>query len=253
MRRRTVLVLEEVRQAFGAAEIEAGINENIYRLEQWHRSFVQAGLELEAHTITHAYNAVYVKNAAGAPRTISLEQAEAELFDRFYDATLVRRSSRWAGPSPAPDRDAGPRRQRLAGRMEQRWASCPSASAITSISRHAERRETVALGNPRASLGYLWPGRDSDVRIAIAVPEARETTRSRSTSSRKCGRGSGPGVRRGRLALRRRHPLTSRAHLACRVGPNQNSGGSATIVSWQVAAGAGRRFAVRARTGRHAL
>ena len=87
--------LEEVRQAFGAAAIEAGINENVYRLEEWHRTFVQAGLELVTHTIGHAFNAIYRKRTDGVTRTISLGDAEAELFAGFYRGSV-------AGPPVLP-------------------------------------------------------------------------------------------------------------------------------------------------------
>ena len=72
--------LEPVRQAFGVSQIEAGINENVYRLEEWHRWFVQAGLELETFMIGHSLNAVYVKRAEVRPRILSLAEAEVELF-----------------------------------------------------------------------------------------------------------------------------------------------------------------------------
>ena len=143
--------LEEVRQAFGAAEIEAGINENVYRLEQWHRWFVQAGLELEAFLITHSYNAVYVKNAAGvAPRTISVEQAEAELFDRFYDATLVA-PREIAGSVPAGSRFDLPVTvvNQRAGGLEQRRPD-PGPGQLSPLSR---RSVPDAPGRPSGGRG----------------------------------------------------------------------------------------------------
>lgn len=36
---------EQTRAGFGASQIEAGINENVYRLEEWHRALVGHGLE----------------------------------------------------------------------------------------------------------------------------------------------------------------------------------------------------------------
>ena len=80
---------EAVRAAFGAEQIGAGINENVYRLEEWHRTFVQAGLELVTHTIGQAFNAIYRKRTDGARRTISLAEAEAEIFAGFYRGSVT--------------------------------------------------------------------------------------------------------------------------------------------------------------------
>jgi SAM-dependent methyltransferase len=165
--------LEEVRQAFGAAQIEAGINENVYRLEEWHRWFVQAGLELASFLITHSYNAVYVKRAAGvAARTISLAEAEAELFDRFYDATLVA-PAEIAGPVPAGTSFDLP--VTIVNRGPAGWSSegqLPVRASYHLYKREGSSRTRLAFGLSRTPFeGFLLPGGQVEVRIRVAVPE----------------------------------------------------------------------------------
>lgn len=78
---------EQTRQAFGVAQIEAGINENVYRLEEWHRTFVRHGLELETFVVDRAFNAIYVR--VPTRRDIDLEQARGEVVDPYYRAELT--------------------------------------------------------------------------------------------------------------------------------------------------------------------
>jgi SAM-dependent methyltransferase len=166
--------LEEVRQAFGVSAIEAGINENVYRLEEWHRWFVQAGLELETFLISHSYNAVYVKRLAGVPaRTISLADAEAELFDRFYHAELVVTSEI---PNPVPAGTTLVLPVTIVNHARAGWSSegqipIRASYHLARIERDGGRTQ-LAFGQSRTPFaGHLLPGERREVRITIAVPD----------------------------------------------------------------------------------
>jgi SAM-dependent methyltransferase len=75
------------RDSFGKDEIDAGINENVYRLEEWHAALVGAGLELQVFSAGRSFDAVYRKS--GAPgRRLELSEAVRELFDGFYRSRL---------------------------------------------------------------------------------------------------------------------------------------------------------------------
>ena len=52
---------EQNRATFGVSQIEAGINENIYRLEEWHQTFVNHGLELVVAAAGPSFHGVYEK------------------------------------------------------------------------------------------------------------------------------------------------------------------------------------------------
>ena len=163
--------LEEVRQAFGVSQIEAGINENVYRLEEWHRWFVQAGLELQTFLIAHSFNAVYQKRTDGAARTLSLAEAEAELFDGYYRGAVE-------GPRELPGLvPAGARVEvpiRVANRSSRAWSS--DGQMPVRLSYHLYRcqgggRTLVAYEHPRTPLGgHVLPGRTKDVRVPVVMP-----------------------------------------------------------------------------------
>jgi SAM-dependent methyltransferase len=164
--------LEEVRQAFGVSQIAAGINENVYRLEEWHRGFVQAGLELETFLVSHSFNAVYHKRCAdGAARTLSLAEAEAELFDGFYHGSVV-------GPAALPGIvPAGARVEvpvRVANRSRYGWSSegqLPVRLCYHLYRRRGDERRLVVYEHVRTPLGAALPPRSTrDVRVPVTMP-----------------------------------------------------------------------------------
>ncbi len=163
--------LEQVRQAFGVSQIEAGINENVYRLEEWHRWFVQAGLELQTFLIGHSFNAVYEKRADGAARTVSLAEAEAELFDGHYLGS-VEGPSALPGPVPAGARVEVP--IRVANRSVRGWSSdgqMPVRLSYHLYRRQGGERTLFAYEHPRTPLGgHLLPGATRTVRLPVEMP-----------------------------------------------------------------------------------
>lgn len=165
-------LLPEVRQAFGVEQIEAGINENVYRLEEWHRWFVQAGLELETFVIGHAFNAVYRKRSDGAARRLSTAAAEAELFDGFYRAT-VEAPPALPGVVPRGVRVEVP--VRVVNRSARGWSSI--GQAAVRLCYHLYRRDggertLVRYEHPRTEIGaFVLPGATTHVRLPIELPE----------------------------------------------------------------------------------
>ena len=164
--------LEAVRQAFGVTQIEAGINENIYRLEEWHRWFVQAGLELEAYVISHSFDAVYVKQDRGhQPRRLTLAEAERELFDDYYHA-VVSAPSEISGTIPAGVTFDLP----VTVTNRSRWGWSSEGQLPVSLGCHVYRvegsaRTLVTFGQGRTGLGgYLLPGGTRHVRVLLRVP-----------------------------------------------------------------------------------
>jgi SAM-dependent methyltransferase len=164
--------VEAVRQAFGAAQIEAGINENVYRLEEWHRWFVQAGLELETFMISHSLNAVYVKRPAGErPRTLSLAAAEAELFARHYDVAFVAPAEL---PGTVPTGAVFDLPVTVVNRGQAGWATegqVPVFASYHLYRRDGGTRTVAAFDNQRTALGpYLPPGDRRLIRLRVTAP-----------------------------------------------------------------------------------
>lgn len=54
-------VTEAERQRFGRDQIDLGINENVYTLDEWHRALSHAGFEQRVIWLSGSFNAVYVK------------------------------------------------------------------------------------------------------------------------------------------------------------------------------------------------
>jgi len=164
--------LQEVRQAFGVAQIEAGINENVYRLEEWHRWFVQAGLELETFLIGHAYNAVYRKRTDGTARTLSTADAEAELFAGYYRGRLAGPPA-LPGPVPAGARVEVP--IRVTNDSPRAWSSdgqMPVRLSYHLYGRDGATRALVAFEHPRTPLGrFVLPGTTHDIRVPLVMPD----------------------------------------------------------------------------------
>jgi hypothetical protein len=166
--------VEAVRQAFGAAQIEAGINENVYRLEEWHRWFVQAGLELETFMISHSLNAVYVKRPAGErPRTLSLAAAEAELCARHYDVGFAAPTEL---PGTVPTGAVFDLPVTVVNRGQAGWATEGQIPVFASYHLYrcdGDVRTVAAFDNQRTALGpYLPPGGSRLVRLRVTAPPA---------------------------------------------------------------------------------
>jgi SAM-dependent methyltransferase len=84
---------DEDRRRFGAAQIEAGINEHTYLLQEWHQAFTCAGLAVKVHRISDSFAAVYERAYGG------VAGPDPDLFSGFYEGTLsgATASSRASG------------------------------------------------------------------------------------------------------------------------------------------------------------
>ena len=156
---------EEEKARFGAAQIDAGINEHVYTLPEWHFAFTRAGLTLKVHRICDSFAAIYRKDAAAQSEAPGLDQQE--LFSGFYDAQVTL-------ASPAGSSEPGPLvRIRNAGNGT--W--CPSSLFPVRVSYHLYRtaqdsRTLVSFDNPRTPLvSALEPGEETTIRLDMAAPD----------------------------------------------------------------------------------
>jgi len=76
-------VTEDERRRFGRDQIELGINENVYTLDEWHRALVRAGFEQQVVWLSGSFNAVYIKNGSRTP-----ESAAVDPLARFYRGSI---------------------------------------------------------------------------------------------------------------------------------------------------------------------
>lgn len=94
---------EEAKRAFGLAQIEAGISEQVYLLEEWHDAFAAVGFEVETHRVCDSFCAVYRKRPAAAPVAGDWKD---QLFRGSYDGRVslaqpvspVAPGERWTMP-----------------------------------------------------------------------------------------------------------------------------------------------------------
>lgn len=168
-------VNEDARQSFGIAQIEAGINENIYRLEEWHQALVNSGLELVAAAAGDPFYAVYAKVAHG--RTLTVDQAWEDLFKGYY-------SSRIAALGPSTISAAPGARVTLpvavTNQSSMSWCSIGQVPVYVSYHLHSysgrpdpsERAwTTVAFDNPRTVFSRpLHAGERAIVVIDVTAP-----------------------------------------------------------------------------------
>ena len=163
---------EDNRAAFGRDQIEAGINENVYRLEEWHQQLVRAGFELVTAMVSHSFNAVYERAAQG--RQLGLDEARDELFRTHFAARLVP-------PPGLPGAVRAGRTIEVPVTIENHspragWSGEGQMPAL--VSYHVLRvepggRETmVRFDHPRRPLpGFVPPGGRTRVWVPVDVPE----------------------------------------------------------------------------------
>lgn len=152
---------EAQRQAFGDAQKDAGINENVHTLDEWHRALTAAGLSLQSWGLTIAFNAVYRKG--GPPRGLRDEVYRAGM-------TVTPRTVRAACGTPARVR------VEVANHGTHVWSS--ASPKPVRLSYHVRRvsaggSELVAFDNPRTELrGFLPPheAQAFDVDVTLGEP-----------------------------------------------------------------------------------
>jgi hypothetical protein len=157
----------ESRATFGAEQIAAGINENVYRLEEWHAAFVAAGLELVVFAASRSFDAVY-EHTGHAGRALTSESAAAELFARYYDAAVIVPATRMSASAGATlDVE-------ITLRNHSHAAWCTNSQLPIYASYHllsADGTRVVAFDNVRTALpGYVAPGRDTTLPLRVDAP-----------------------------------------------------------------------------------
>lgn len=154
---------EAQKQAFGDVQKEAGINENVHTLDEWHRALTAAGLSLQAWGLTLSFNAVYRKG--GPSRGFWDDAYRAEL---RVDAPVARTAR------GVPARIT----VEVANRGTTFWSSAPPRPVR--LSYHVRRitdgaAELVAFDNPRTELrGFLAPLASHTYVVDVVLDEPGE-------------------------------------------------------------------------------
>ena len=169
---------EETRSDFGAAQIEAGINENVYRLEEWHQAFVNHGLELVTFTAAASFHGIYEKRAAALPaRTLTIDEARDDLFAGFYQVSFT------VPPVVGPVRpgEALTIPVTVHNRSQAGWCIDSQIPVFLSYHLRAATRAgdggmtdtaVIAFDNARTGLpGHLNPASDTVVALDVTAPE----------------------------------------------------------------------------------
>jgi SAM-dependent methyltransferase len=162
---------EQERQEFGRAQIEAGINENVHLLEEWHDAFRRVGLRRRTCLLTTAFAGIYEKPSEGAPPPFPTVGAAADdFFARFYDASLQAPASiPQARPSCVLSVPVV-----IENRSEVAWASAGSLPVFLSYHLHRVRStgaELAVFDNPRAALPeFVTPGARIKVDLPVEAP-----------------------------------------------------------------------------------
>lgn len=154
---------DEDRRRFGAAQIEAGINEHTYLLQEWHQAFTQAGLAVRVHRISDSFAAVYERPQGGGV------QPDPDLFSRFYEGTITG--------TTAPARDSGGAREAAVHvRNTGSGVWCEQTVFPVRASYHlyrvdASARNLVSFDNTRTALpSGIEPGQELTVVLRIPEP-----------------------------------------------------------------------------------
>jgi SAM-dependent methyltransferase len=155
----------EAKAAFGVDEIAAGINENVYRLEEWHSALVGAGLELVSFAAGRSFDAVYRKTG-GPGRRITTADAARELFATFYMVEIEAPQQ----PVERPCGTAATIDVVVGNRALAAWVSDSQIPVFASY--HLNRDgQTVSFDNVRTHLpGYVASGTRVTVPLRVDVP-----------------------------------------------------------------------------------
>lgn len=151
---------EAQRQAFGDAQKEAGINENVHTLEEWHRALTAAGLTLQSWGLTVSFNAVYRKGGPVRP-----------LSDDEYRAVLRVSPESVRAPAGTPARFT----VEIANEGTRVWSSAgPKPVRLSFHVRRTTdgRSEMVSFDNARTELrGFLPPNHAHSYTVDVTLDE----------------------------------------------------------------------------------
>jgi SAM-dependent methyltransferase len=161
---------EAAKAEFGRAQIDAGISERTYLLQEWHAAFAQAGLEVRALRVCDSFGAVYRK-----PKEDDVHARERAgdggLFAGFYRARLSVAGDPTLRVTPGRALDVP---LAIENRGNAVWCSASQFPVYATYHLHrVDDRGTslVAFENPRTPLPTeIAPGQDATVVLQIASP-----------------------------------------------------------------------------------
>lgn len=164
---------EEERADFGRTQIEAGINENVHLLEEWHHAFRRVGLRRTTCLLTTAFAGIYEKPVGTAPSAFpTLDAARDDFFARFYDAFLdAPAATLVVAPGAVVEIPVA-----IENRSEVSWTSTGSLLPIF-LSYHLLRvrgtgTEVAVFDNPRTALpAFVAPGARVQVEVRVTAPD----------------------------------------------------------------------------------
>jgi len=162
----------EAKARFGAAHIMAGVNENVYLLEEWHQALTAAGLVNLTFLLTDSFNAIYEKSIRGVSPQARLDEARGDLFARYHRARLSvnSQSARSVGPSES---------LRVAVQVTNhgRASWCSEGALPVYLSYHLFRVDQsgqpslITYDNPRTPLpGIVGPDDAVEIMLPIVAP-----------------------------------------------------------------------------------
>ena len=192
---------EQERQQFGRAQIEAGINENVHLLEEWHDAFRRVGLRRRTCLLTTAFAGIYEKPTEGAPPPLPTVGAAADELLR----AVLRRIASGARVDPAGSaelRPVSPRRDRK--QVRGGMGECREPAGVPQLPPAPGPQHRGGVGRVRQS-----------ARRPSRVRDARCTDQSRSSRG---------GAKRARRLPDRDRPRPGVAYLVFRSGHTISDG-----------------------------
>ena len=151
---------EAQRSVFGQTQSDAGINENVHDVRDWHDAFVSAGLSLVTCALTDSYNGIYRKQPGS-------RDPFADAYHARVECITTHRSARVGTPAGF--------HVVVSNDGSTAWAS--RGPKPTRIGYHLYRivhgRETlVAFDNPRTEvIGFIAAGEARNVTVQITFDQ----------------------------------------------------------------------------------
>lgn len=160
--------------AFGRAQVDAGISEHTYLLDEWHQAFAAAGLVVEYVRVAEAFCAVYTKPEACSGAVTSAAARQGGLFARFYECRLGLDLD---GPVTAAPGETLLVPLTIENLGNATWCANSRFPVYASYhlyrGGHARAESLMAFDNPRAVLPReLPPGGVAAVTLAVTAPVA---------------------------------------------------------------------------------
>jgi 2-polyprenyl-3-methyl-5-hydroxy-6-metoxy-1,4-benzoquinol methylase len=154
---------------FGREQIEAGINENTYLLDEWHAAFTGAGLVLEELMLSDSCNMIYRKAKPG-------ERVEAltTMLERAHAGRLTARPLAGGAARRWTDGHALAVPVEITNLSNATW--CSEGRAPIFVSYHLSRGEEgpgtmVSFDNRRTAIPDIGPGATAVCEVLVDAPE----------------------------------------------------------------------------------